>query len=204
MVKEKAKSTPDEKASQRKLLRTVLLINFIFFIIEITTGLISRSMGLVADSLDMLADAFVYGISLLAVGGTMMMKKNTAKFAGILQFILAAAGFAEIIRRFAGTEIIPDYRLMMVVSSFSLLANGICLYLLHKSENREVHMKASLIFTSNDVLINIGVIIAGLLVLVFHSNIPDLVIGTIVFLIVFKAAIKIYNLGNKDLTTADR
>jgi Co/Zn/Cd efflux system component len=56
-------------------------------------------------------------------------------------------------------------------------------------------MKASIIFTSNDVLINFGVIAAGILVLVFQSNIPDLVIGTIVFLIVTKAAVKIYRLG---------
>jgi copper chaperone CopZ len=54
---------------QKKLLWTVLAINFAFFLIEIATGLISKSMGLVADSLDMLADSFVYGISLFAVGG---------------------------------------------------------------------------------------------------------------------------------------
>ena len=45
----------NEKADQRKLLWSVLAINFVFFLIEMTTGLISRSMGLVADSLDMLA-----------------------------------------------------------------------------------------------------------------------------------------------------
>ena len=37
--------------------------------------------------------------------------------------------------------------------------------LLQKSKSREeVHMKASLIFTSNDVIINLGVILAGFLV----------------------------------------
>ena len=52
-----------DHSNQRKLLWTVLAINFVFFLIEITTGLLSKSMGLVADSLDMLADSFVYGIS---------------------------------------------------------------------------------------------------------------------------------------------
>ncbi|NNM36451.1 MAG: cation transporter, partial [Nitrosopumilus sp.] len=61
----------DEKTSQKRLLWIVLAINFAFFSIEMTTGLISKSMGLVADSLDMLADSFVYGISLFAVGGTL-------------------------------------------------------------------------------------------------------------------------------------
>ena len=42
-------------------------------------------------------------------------------------------------------------------------------------------MKASMIFTSNDVIINLGVITAGVLVNWLDSNKPDLVIGTIVF-----------------------
>src|SRR5690606_23297674 len=42
----------EENTNQKKLLWTVLAINFAFFVIEVTTGLISKSMGLVADSLD--------------------------------------------------------------------------------------------------------------------------------------------------------
>ena len=62
--------------SQRKLLWTVFAINFSFFIIEFVTGFISGSMGLVADSLDMLADAFVYGMSLMVVGAAVSKKKR--------------------------------------------------------------------------------------------------------------------------------
>ena len=47
-------------------------------------------------------------------------------------------------------------------------------------------MKASMIFTSNDVIINIGVIVAGVLVLLTQSKYPDLIIGAIVFLIVVR------------------
>lgn len=65
---------------QSKLLWTILIINFGFFIIEMTTGLISKSMGLVADSLDMLADSFVYGLSLWAVGSTVLRKKKVARW----------------------------------------------------------------------------------------------------------------------------
>jgi Co/Zn/Cd efflux system component len=37
---------------------------------------------------------------------------------------------------------------------------------------KEAHMKASMIFTSNDVIINAGVILAGVLVLLTQSNTP--------------------------------
>jgi Co/Zn/Cd efflux system component len=186
---------PEEQTAQRKILRTVLAINLVLFFIEMSTGLISRSMGLVADSLDMLADAIVYGISLIAVGRSLQMKKMTAKTAGILQFILAIIGFAEVIRRFFNPELIPDFKFMIIISILALIGNSICLYLLQKSKSREAHIQASKIFTANDVLINFGVITAGILVLLLDSRIPDLVIGTVVFLIVFKAAIKIYRLG---------
>ena len=72
-------TTFTENKNQTKLLWTVLAINFLFFLIEMSTGLISKSMGLVADSLDMLADSFVYGLSLFAVGGTLIRKKRLPK-----------------------------------------------------------------------------------------------------------------------------
>jgi Co/Zn/Cd efflux system component len=183
------------QAKQRKVLWAVLVINFAFFVIELTTGLISKSMGLVADSLDMLADAFVYGISLYAVGGTVTRKKKVATLAGYFQLVLAILGFIEVIRRFIGQEEIPDFRVMIIVSFFALIANTVCLYLLQKAKSKEAHMQASMIFTSNDIKINLGVIIAGVLVLWLNSSIPDLVVGTIVFGLVVKGALKILKLG---------
>ncbi len=185
-----------ENSNQKKLLWTVLVINFAFFVIEMTTGLISKSMGLVADSLDMLADSFVYGISLFAVGGTLIRKKRIAKIAGYFQITLAIIGFAEVLRRFFGAEKLPDFTTMIFVSILALIANGICLYLLQKSKSKEeAHMKASMIFTSNDVIINLGVITAGLLVNWLNSNKPDLIIGTIVFVLVIQGAVRILKLG---------
>tara|TARA_R110002050_G_scaffold171113_2_gene303093 strand:- start:358 stop:1119 length:762 start_codon:yes stop_codon:yes gene_type:complete len=184
-----------EDSKQSRLLWIVLVINFAFFGIEMTTGLISRSMGLVADSLDMLADSFVYGLSLFAVGGTLIHKKRIAKLAGYFQILLAAVGFLEVLRRFFGAEKLPDFTTMIIVSIFALIANGICLYLLQKSKSKEAHMQASMIFTSNDVIINLGVITAGLLVHWTHSNTPDLIVGMIVFILVTQGAIRILKLG---------
>lgn len=180
---------------QRNLLWIVLAINFAFFAIEMITGVVSNSMGLVADSLDMLADAFVYAISLFAVGGTLARKKKVARLAGYFQITLAVAGFAEVVRRFVGVEEVPDFLTMIVVSTLALVANGFCLYLLQRSKSKEAHMQASAIFTSNDVVINLGVIAAGGLVSVLGSNKPDLIVGTIVFVVVIRGAIKILRLG---------
>jgi|TARA_B110000908_G_scaffold33740_1_gene40437 Co/Zn/Cd efflux system component len=185
-----------ENTNQKKLLWSVLTINFAFFIIEMTTGVISKSIGLIADSLDMLADSFVYGISLFAVGRTSIKKKQIAKLAGYFQIALAIVGFIEVLRRFIGDDRIPDFSTMIIISIFALIANGICLYILQKSKSKEqAHIKASMIFTSNDVIINLGVIIAGILVNLLNSNKPDLFVGTIVFILVIKGAFRILNLS---------
>lgn len=185
----------EEDTNQSKLLWTVLLINFVFFLIEMSTGIVSKSMGLVADSLDMLADSFVYGLSLLAVGSTHLRKKKVAKLAGYFQVILAVIGFLEVIRRFFRFEALPNFTTMIIVSSFALIANGICLYLLQKSKSNEAHMKASMIFTSNDIIINIGVIVAAFLVHLFNSGTPDLIIGIVVFIAVIQGALRILKLS---------
>jgi len=152
-------------------------------------------MGLVADSLDMLADALVYGLSLFAVGGSMSRKMRIAGVSGYFQMTLAIVGLVEVIRRFLGYEEVPDFRVMIVISVLALIANALCLYLLQKSKSQEAHMKASMIFTSNDIVINLGVIIAGVLVFVLNSKYPDLIIGSIVFIIVTRGALSILKLS---------
>lgn len=194
---ESANSTefkPKDERRERILLWQVLAINFFFFLLEISTGILAKSMGLLADSIDMLADSMVYGMALFAVGGSILLKKRIAKVAGYFQFILAFVGFAEVIRRFLYTESLPTFQLMLIVSSLALIGNAICLYLLQKSKSNEAHMQASMIFTSNDVIVNIGVIVAGVLVYISNSMYPDLLVGSIVFVLVARGAIKIVKL----------
>lgn len=183
-----------DHAKEKKLLWTVLLINLGFFVIEMITGFLARSMGLVADSLDMLADAIVYGLSLYAVGHIATKKKRVAKISGYFQMALAAFGFAEVIRRFLGFEDVPKFQTMIVISLLALIGNAVCLFLLQKSKSEEAHMKASMIFTSNDVIVNTGVIVAGVLVYFTNSKYPDLLVGSIVFFLVAKGAVRILKL----------
>ena len=177
------------------VLWAVLLINFGFFIVEMGAGLIANSMGLIADSLDMLADSFVYGLALLAVGASVLRKKQVAKWSGYLQAALAIIGLLEVLRRFLGLETPPDYEIMIVVATLALLANVTCLYLLKRSQGEDAHMQASMIFTSNDIWINAGVVVAAVLVLWSNSNLPDLMIGLIVFLIVIRGAFRILKIA---------
>ena len=59
-------------------------------------------------------------------------------------------------------------------------------------------MKASWIFSANDVIANAGVILAGVLVTATASKIPDLIIGTTIGLALLNGDRRICANGNGD------
>mgnify|MGYP003700386735 FL=1 len=185
-----AESSKTNESEESGTLWILLAINALMFLVEMTMGLIAQSAGLIADSLDMLADAAVYGLALYAVGHGIKMQVRAAHVAGILQLILAAGVLVEVGRRFLfGSD--PQSLMMMAVASVALIANISCLLLIAKHREGGAHMKASWIFSANDVVINLGVILAGLLVAWTGSNYPDLIIGGIVGAIVLMGAKRI-------------
>jgi len=175
---------------ERKTLILLLLINAFMFVSELVLGWIAQSTGLIADSLDMLADATVYGLSLYVVGKGIMQQAKAAQVSGFLQIILGFGVLLEVFRRLLlGSE--PQSTLIIVVGTIALLANIICLVLISKHREGGVHMRASWIFSTNDVIANLGIIVSGMLVAVMGSRYPDLIVGTIISFIVIRGGIKI-------------
>lgn len=175
---------------ERKTLKIVLAINAVMFVFEMVLGLVAQSTGLIADSLDMFADASVYSISLYAVGKSGALKGRAAQLSGVIQIILAGLVLVDVLRRFAlGSE--PISMLMMGVGFIALIANAICLVQVSKHHDGGVHMRASMIFSKNDVIANIGVILSGALVWLLDSRYPDLVIGLVITVLVLRGGIQI-------------
>ena len=83
---------------------------------------------------------------------------------------------------------------MIGISLLALAANVTCLLLIARHRHGGAHMKASWIFSTNDVLANLGVIAAGALVALTGSRLPDLLIGAAVALLVFVGAVRILRL----------
>lgn len=172
------------------VLKWLLGINAVMFFFELLVGIVAQSAGLIADSLDMFADAAVYIVALYAVGKAAHAKLKAAHLSGWLEAALATGLLIEVVRRaFMGSE--PVSMLMMGIGSLALVANVACLVLIYQVRNNGSHMKASMIFSANDVLANVGVIVAGGLVAVTESQIPDLVIGIVIGLVVLNGARRI-------------
>ena len=174
-------------ASQKRVLTVLLVINALMFVVELGFGWVAESTALIADSLDNLADAVVYGIGLYAVGRSMVHKAKAALLSGYFQGALGVLIVLDIGRRvLMGSE--PTSELMILVGVAALVANVICLLLMQKHRNGEVHMRPSRIFSKNDVVANVGVITAGRLVAMLGSRWPDIIIGLIVAIVILRGA----------------
>lgn len=176
-----------ESRQQGRVLITLLAINAAMFFAEVATGIVAESTGLIADSLDMLADAVVYGIGLYAVGRATSVKIRAAFASGYFQMALALIVAVDIGRRaLFGSD--PEPVFMVIVGLIGLAANVLCLALIAKHRDGGVHMRASWIFSKNDVIANVGVILSGWLVYVTGARWADLIVGIAIACIVFRGA----------------
>ena len=177
-------------AEERRILRLALGLNAAMAVIGGLAGWIGQSTGLLADALDMLADAAAYSIALLAIGRTALFKIRAATLSGTILLVLGIGILFEVGRRLIyGAEPLSEW--MIGTAILSLIVNLTVLRLLAPMKSGEVHLRATWLFTRADVVANLGVILAGLLVLWLRVPYPDFVIGTLIGLYVIKEAIEI-------------
>ena len=178
---------------QKRVLWILLILNGLMFFIEGIVGWLDNSAGLMADGLDMLSDAVVYGIALFAVGKAANNKLKAAQFAGVVEIILALVTFGRVAYQ-VYYSYFPQPESMIGISLLALAVNVYSLFIIRKEKDKGVHMKASYIFSANDVIANLGVIVAGFLVIYFNSPLPDWIIGIIIGFVVLSGAIRILKL----------
>ena len=179
-----------KNAQERKILMIALALNATMAVVGGIAGWIGQSTGLLADALDMLSDATAYAIGLVAIGRTASFKANAATLSGIALLLLGLGVLFEVGRRVVyGAE--PASGWMIGTAAVSLIVNMSVLRMLAPLKSGEVHLRATWIFTRADIVANVGVIVAGMLVFWLRSPIPDYVIGTLIGLYVVKEAVSI-------------
>ena len=184
-------AAPEVKTAQeRRVLCIALVLNAAMAVIGGLAGWIAQSAGLLADALDMLADAAAYTIALMAIGRTALFKTKAATLSGGILLVLGVGILFEVGRRLIyGAEPLSEW--MIGTALLSLVVNLAVLRLLAPMKSGEVHLRATWLFTRADVVANLGVILAGVLVFWLHMPYPDYVIGTLIGLYVIKEAIEI-------------
>jgi Co/Zn/Cd efflux system component len=170
--KELAKTAQDHS----KVLWTVLIINMVMFGVELFSGLVSDSTALIGDSLDMFGDSVTYASSLFVVGMSFGAKAKVARLKAYIMIIFGALILARSIYRTFFPSI-PDHEVMFLIGSLALVANLACLFLLTKFREDDINMRSVWICSRNDIIANVSVLLAAILVLLIHSPFPDLLVG---------------------------
>ena len=165
-------------AQDRRILWYVLLINLAQSALGMGVGVWASSTALIGAALDNLADASVYAVGIYAVGRSVRAKVVAARLSGWLLIGLSILLVGEVIRRFMGSEA-PIGPAMMAMAAVNAAINVFCLRLLKRHKGEDVNFKASAIFTSNDSIVNMAILVSGLLVLWLGSNLPDLILGIV-------------------------
>lgn len=161
------------------MLWAVLVINAAMFGVEFGAGWLATSTSLMADSLDMLGDALVYGLSLFVVAKSTRWKATSAGAKGVfmLSFGLLVLGQAAV-RAIVGD--VPEVGIMAAVGLLALAANIVSLVLLTRHRDDDVNMRSSWICSRNDLIANVGVLIAAALVALTGTLWPDIAVGVVI------------------------
>lgn len=175
------------RGQQARVLKIVLLINTAMFLIEFTAGVIARSTALMADSVDMLGDALVYALSLYVIDRGPRWRAGAAVAKGLVIFAFGAWILLE-----AGLKILagitPVAPLMAGFGTLALAANLFCLRLLWPLRSYDVNMRSTFECSRNDVISNVGVLLAAAAVWVTGRGWPDMLVGLIVAALFLRSA----------------
>ena len=185
---EKEFSKVDE--GKRKILIWVLFINLTMFFVEGIYGWFAQSSALMADALDMLGDAAIYGFSLYVIRLHPIWQSRAGFIKGIIMGVFAISVLLGAMYR-ALDPVAPEATTMGIVGGMALVANLICAVLLLGFKDTDINMRSAWLCSRNDVLANIGVLLAAGGVAWTHSHWPDLIVGVALSALILKSSIEI-------------
>jgi cobalt-zinc-cadmium efflux system protein len=153
-----------------------IALNLGFVVIEALYGLLSNSVSLLADAGHNLSDVLGLGVAWLAT--VLARRAPTARFtygmrgSSILAalfnavFLLVTVGglSCEAIRRLGSPEPVAG-KTMMAVAAIGILVNGVTAWLFASGRKDDINLKGAFLHMASDALVSVGVVAAGLLIL---------------------------------------
>ena len=120
-----------QSVTYRRVLWIVIFINFLMFVIEMSTGALTGSKALQADALDFAGDAATYAISLWVIGKPLLWRSRAATFKGVSLLLMGVFVVISTVAAFDRSEP-PLAGWMAAVAFMALLANVVSAVLLMK------------------------------------------------------------------------
>jgi cation diffusion facilitator family transporter len=164
------------RASHGRVLWIVLAINAVMFLVEGAAGVVAHSTSLLADALDMLGDALVYGFSLFVLMRSARWQASAALAKGAFMLVFGLGVLGEAIYK-VFHPLMPGVETMGVIGGLALGANLVCFFLLYRHRGDNLNMSSTWLCSRNDIVANVGVLLAAGGSYALASRWPDVVVG---------------------------
>lgn len=185
----------------RRALWIVVLINVGYGLVEIVAGFVARSQALKADALDFMGDGLITFLGLLAIGWSLVWRARSALIQGLF---LAALGVGVLLNTAYRVLVLnqPEAELMGAFGMIALVANVAAALVLIPHRAGDANVRAVWLFSRNDALGNVAVVIAAGLVFWTKTAWPDLVVAVIISGLFLQSAWSIIRDARTDLREA--
>ena len=167
------------RQSHSRVLWAVLAINAAMFIVEGVAGWHAGSTSLLADALDMFGDALVYAFSLLVLAKSEQWQARAAAVKGLFMLAFGLGVLADAMYK-VFFPVMPGVVVMGAVGALALFANLICFYLLYSHRSDNLNMSSTWLCSRNDLIANVGVLMAAGGSHFLASGWPDIVVGVLI------------------------
>jgi Co/Zn/Cd efflux system component len=163
----------------KKALWIVVLLNICMGIIEMTVGFIASSQSLKADALDFLGDGIITFVGLLSIGWSAKARSRTALLQG---YFLAGLGVCVLLNAFYrfASQVLPEADMMGGIGFIALGVNVAAVLVIRPYREGDASTRAIWLFSRNDALNNIAVMVAAGLVALTQTAWPDLIVAIII------------------------
>lgn len=160
----------------RRALWTVVLLNVGYGLVEMAGGFLSASQALKADALDFLGDGLITLLGLVAIGWSPAWRARAALVQGLFLGALGLGVLAATLYRVLVLSQ-PEAELMGLFGIVALAVNVAAAGVLVPHRRGDAHMRAVWLFSRNDALGNLAVVVAAGLVAWTGTPWPDLVVA---------------------------
>lgn len=183
----------------RRALWIVVILNVGFGVIELFGGFIADSQALKADSLDFLGDGSITFIGLLALAWSASTRAKVALTQGLFLALLGVWVLGMAAWR-AMNATPPEAELMGGIGIAALAVNvTAALVLARFRASGDAQARAIWLFSRNDAINNVAVVIAAGLVYWLQSAWPDLVVAAIIAVVFLHSAWEIIRGARREL-----
>ncbi|QNT71492.1 cation transporter (plasmid) [Defluviicoccus vanus] len=182
----------------RRALWVVVLLNLVMGVAEMIGGFIAGSQALKADALDFLGDGLITLLGLLAIGWSLAWRARAALIQGVFLAALGIAVLAATAYRVLLLHI-PEAEIMGVFGAIALAVNVAAAWVLVPHRKGDANVRAVWLFSRNDALGNVAVVIAAGLVAWTGTPWPDLAVAAIIAGLFLHSAWEIISHARADL-----